>query len=254
VRTSLRIPGPIFPAAISDGARLSPGARATICWSGRRGRSCTTLPSIRARPATLPAAAKRCWIHSRRNWRISTAGWPPSGLSSSELQKLGSLGYVGLQRSAAHDASAPAGSDPKDEIAVANRVQSALAALSAGRPAQALPVLERAAATPPAIYLALYGLGLAQIANKDYARAIEPLHQAIALRPDSALAHYAMGVAASHTGNWNTAATHLEIAVARLSESAQAHEILGEAYTHLGRKSDAAREQSRAAQLRSQYP
>jgi choline-sulfatase len=177
-----------------------------------------------------------------------------SGLSSSELQKLSSLGYVGLQRSVAHDASAPAGSDPKDEIAVANRVLSAMAALRGGKPAQALPVLERVVATPPAIYLALYGLGLAHIAKKEYARAIEPLHQAIALRPDSALAHYAMGIAAFHSEDWNTAATHLEIVVARLPESAQAHEILGEAYSHLGRKSEAARETSKAAQLRSQHP
>ena len=175
-----------------------------------------------------------------------------SGLTSSELQKLSSLGYVGLQRPMAHESSAPAGSDPKDEIAVANRVQRAMAALQAGKPAQALPELGRVLAEHPNVYLAFYGAGLAQIAQKQYARAIEPLHRAIALRPDSALAHIAMGFAASHTADWNTAATHLEIAVARLPESALAHQLLGEAYAHLGRNADAAHEKSKAAQLRSQ--
>lgn len=177
-----------------------------------------------------------------------------SGLSSSELQKLSSLGYVGLQRSAPRDTKSPTGTDPKDEIAVADRVQSAVAALLAGKPAQALPALERVIAAQPNIYLAQYGLGLARIAQKEYGRAIEPLHKAIALRPDSVLAHYAMGVAAFQTGDWNTAATHLEIVVARLPESAQPHEVLGEAYARLGRKADAAREKSKAAQLRSQHP
>ena len=186
-----------------------------------------------------------------RRLSSGAAAGASSGLSSSELQKLSSLGYVGLQRSAPRDAPGPSGSDPKDGIAVANRVQGAMAALLAGKPAQALPALERATAAQPNIYLALYGLGLARIAQKEDARAIEPLHKAIALRPDSALAHYAMGVAASHTADWNTAATHLEIAVAHLPESALAHELLGEAYSHLGRTADAAREKSKAMQLRS---
>ena len=170
-----------------------------------------------------------------------------SGLTSSELQKLSSLGYVGLQRSASQS-SAPTGSDPKDEIAVANRVQKAMAALYSGKPAQALPELERIAADHPKIFLAFYGAGLAQIAQKQYARAIEPLHKAIALQPDSALAHFAMGIAASHKADWKTAATHLEIAVARLPESPFAHQLLSEAYAHLGRSEDAAREKAKAQQ------
>ncbi len=170
-----------------------------------------------------------------------------SGLTSSELQKLSSLGYVGLQRSAASQASALTGIDPKDEIALANRVQKAMAALHAGKPAQALAELQRVGAEHPNIYLAFYGAGLAEIAQKQYARALEPLHKAIALRPDAALAHFAMGIAASRTGDWKTAATHLEIAVARLSDSALAHQALSEAQAHLGHKQNAAPARSKAA-------
>ena len=55
-------------------------------------------------------------------------------------------------------------------------------------------------------------------------------------------------------GDWNAVATHLEIVVARLPESALAHQVLSEAYSHLGRHENAAREKSKAMQLRSQNP
>jgi choline-sulfatase len=168
-----------------------------------------------------------------------------SSLTSAELQKLSSLGYVGLQRSASQS-SAPTGTDPKEEISLANRVQKAMASLYSGGVAQVLPGLERIAAENPKMFLPLYGVGVAQIAQKQYSKAIEPLHKAIGLQPDSALAHFAMGIAASHTGDWKTTATHLEIAVARLPESPLAHQLLSEAYAHLGRSEDAAREKARA--------
>ncbi|HMJ20981.1 MAG TPA: sulfatase, partial [Terriglobales bacterium] len=48
-----------------------------------------------------------------------------SALSSREMQKLASLGYVGLQKSTAPASTAASGVDPKDGIANANRVLSA---------------------------------------------------------------------------------------------------------------------------------
>jgi choline-sulfatase len=196
------------------------------------------------RKAVLDTLSAQLENFDRRLTPGTSAG--ASGLTSSELQKLSSLGYVGLQRPTSSQSSAPSGTDPKDEIARANRVEKAMAALYAGKPAQASAELERIAAEDPKLFLAFYGAGLAQIAQKQYGRAIEPLHKAIALQPDSALAHFAMGLAASHTEDWKTAATHLEIAVVRLPESPLAHQLLSEAYAHLGRTQDAAREKSKA--------
>ena len=174
-----------------------------------------------------------------------------SGLTSAELQKLSSLGYVGLQRAQTTAVSSPTGTDPKDKIAVINRVEDAMAMLHAGKAAEALPILEKVTASNPEAYLAFYGAALAHLQQKQYPAVIEALHQAIALQPDSALAQCAMGIAASRTGDWKTAATHLEIAAARLPESPLPHELLATAYSHLGRHDDAAREKLRAAQLQA---
>ena len=76
------------------------------------------------------------------------------GLSSSEMQKLASLGYVGLQKTASASNAAVTGTDPKDEIATANRVLNALASISEGKPDRAIAVLEQAVAAAPNMYLA----------------------------------------------------------------------------------------------------
>ena len=57
-----------------------------------------------------------------------------TGLSSSEMQKLASLGYVGLQKTGAGVSAATEGSDPKDVIAAANKTVSALHDLDDGKP------------------------------------------------------------------------------------------------------------------------
>ena len=55
------------------------------------------------------------------------AGKSSAELSSSEMQKLASLGYIGLQK-ASSSAAAVAGTDPKDKIAIANKVIEAASA------------------------------------------------------------------------------------------------------------------------------
>src|SRR4029077_14249155 len=54
-------------------------------------------------------------------------------LSSSEMQKLASLGYVGLQKSSGAAATV-AGTDPKDKIAIANKVIEAASARDQSKP------------------------------------------------------------------------------------------------------------------------
>src|SRR6266446_2117651 len=66
-------------------------------------------------------------------------------LSSSEMQKLASLGYIGLQKSSGSPASV-SGTDPKDKIATANKVLEATRALDRSTPdlaiARAIAALE----------------------------------------------------------------------------------------------------------------
>src|SRR5205085_9700720 len=115
-----------------------------------------------------------------------------NGLSSSEMQKLASLGYVGLQKTGAGVNAATEGSDPKDIIAAANKTLAALQDVDDGRPEKALPVLQQILGTRPNLYLAQFATGTAQFQLQRYPAAIENLHKAIELQPDSAFAHYTM--------------------------------------------------------------
>jgi arylsulfatase A-like enzyme len=168
-----------------------------------------------------------------------------TGLTSSEAQKLASLGYVGLQKSGAGVSPAVGGTDPKDTIGSANHVLSALLELEDGKPEKAIPAFREALGRQVNIYLAQYGLGTALAQQQQYSEAIEHLHKAIELQPDSAWAHYEMGLSLMKTGDFKTAAIHLEIVAGRLPESTIVHSVLAEVYDHLGRKQDASRERTK---------
>jgi arylsulfatase A-like enzyme/Flp pilus assembly protein TadD len=172
-----------------------------------------------------------------------------STLTSSEMQKLASLGYVGLQKSVSAVDAAVAGTDPKSAISIANQSLAAMLALEEGKPEKAIPAFQKVLAGQPNTYLAHYGLGVAVAQQKLYSEAIEHLHKAIELQPDSAWAHYSMGFSLFKAGDFKTSATHLEIASARLPECGELHGLLAQAYEHLNRAQDAARERARALQL-----
>ena len=96
-----------------------------------------------------------------------------SGLSSSEIQKLASLGYVGLQKSTSGIATSASGIDPKDEIAAENRILSALAVIDAGQPERALSILRNLGSTASDSYLAQFAMGTALREQRDCAKAIQ---------------------------------------------------------------------------------
>ena len=173
-------------------------------------------------------------------------GAKASELSSSEMQKLASLGYVGLQKSASGASPAATGFDPKDGIDTANKVFAALDFLNDGKPERTLATLQASLAALSNIYLAQYATGAALALQQQFAPAIEHLHRAIEQQPESAWAHYQMGICLLKTGDYKTAAVHLEIATVRLPDFADAHARLAQAYDHLGRDPDAKRERSKA--------
>lgn len=169
-----------------------------------------------------------------------------SGLTSSEMQKLASLGYVGLQKAGAGVDAAAEGSDPKEVIAAVNKTLAAVLELDDGKPEKAIPGLRQVLAVQPTIYLAPYGMGIALVQQQQYTQAIGYLHKAIELQPDSAWAHYAMGLSLMKTGDFKTSAVHLEIASGRLPGFSALHSMLAEVYEHLGRSPEAARERATA--------
>jgi arylsulfatase A-like enzyme/Flp pilus assembly protein TadD len=178
------------------------------------------------------------------------AGKSSAELSSSEMQKLASLGYIGLQKSSGA-AAAVTGTDPKDKIAIANKVIGA-SSRDQSKPdvaiARAIAALEPIVAADPNLYLAQYTLGTALARKAQYAEAAKHLHKAIELQPDSAWAHYEIGAALVKAGDFKTAIVHLEIATGHLPAFAPAHLALAEAYEHMGRTEDAKRERSKGGQ------
>ncbi|MGD0793378.1 MAG: sulfatase-like hydrolase/transferase [Terriglobales bacterium] len=180
------------------------------------------------------------------------AGKSSAELSSSEMQKLASLGYVGLQKSSG-SAAAVAGTDPKDKIATANKVIEAALDRDQSKPdlaiARAIAALDRVVSADPNLYLAQYTLGAALARKGQYAEAVKHLHKAIELQPDSAWAHYEIGATLLKTGDFKTAIVHLEIATGRLPAFAPAHAALAQAYERVGRNDDAKRERSKGGHV-----
>jgi arylsulfatase A-like enzyme len=193
--------------------------------------------------ATLDTMAAQLDQFDRRF--TGEAGKTSAELSSSEMQKLASLGYIGLQKSSA-SATAVTGIDPKDKdkIAIANKVIAA-ASSPEQKPDRGIAALEPVIAADPNLYLAQYALGVALARKGQYAEATKHLHKAIELQPDSAWAHYEMGACLTKTNDFKTAIIHLEIAAGRLPQFAPAHLSLAEAYEHTGRAVDAKKERSR---------
>jgi arylsulfatase A-like enzyme/Tfp pilus assembly protein PilF len=172
------------------------------------------------------------------------AGKSSAELSSSEMQKLASLGYIGLQKSSG-SVAAVAGTDPKDKIAIANKVIEAASARDQSKPERAIAALDPVVSADPNLYLAQYTLGAALARKAQYAEAVKHLHKAVELQPDSAWAHYEIGASLLKTGDFKTAIVHLEIATGRLPAFDAAHLSLAEAYEHTGRAADAKRERSK---------
>ncbi len=166
-------------------------------------------------------------------------------LSSSEMQKLASLGYAGLQKTTCA-AAAVAGTDPKDKIATANKVIAAASAREESKPERVIAALTPIVSADSNLYLAQYTLGAALARKGQYTEAANHLRKAIELQPDSAWAHYLIGATLVKTGDFTTAIVHLEIAAGRLTAFAPAHVSLAEAYEHVGRSDDAKRERSKA--------
>jgi arylsulfatase A-like enzyme/Tfp pilus assembly protein PilF len=175
---------------------------------------------------------------------FTAAGNQPQ-LTSSEIQKLASLGYVGLQKPTAA-VTAATGTDPKDEIATANRILAAESLSEGGKPDKAIAILQPLMKSTSNSYLAQYLMGVALAQQQKYSQAEEFLHRAIELQPDSSWAHYQMGSALLKAGDFKTAAVHLEIAADRLPEFASAHALLAQAYEHMGKSEDAKREKAKA--------
>jgi choline-sulfatase len=114
-------------------------------------------------------------------------------LDREAMEKLAALGYLGAGAAPA-GAAADAGRDPKDVIALFNRLRRANSAVRDRRFAEALPILRGVLAEDPGNAFARLVLGSAHMAMGEYAEAIADFRRYLALVPTSSYAHQWMAV------------------------------------------------------------
>ena len=165
-------------------------------------------------------------------------------------QRLAALGYVSGSGSGT---PASAGVDPKDRIAVANALHTAVVAVEDGAFQKAIPLLERVTASEPGIPLAQLELGVAYARQRQYARAAPTLAKAVALQPENMFAHYELAVALYETGDLRRAAQEFELVAARMPRWADARYSLGSVYARIDRVPDAVRELRAALDLEARH-
>jgi tetratricopeptide (TPR) repeat protein len=177
------------------------------------------------------------------------AGRSRAGVDQALAERLAALGYVG----GAGSTTVMAGTDPKDEIEIANALHTAIVAVDDGEMAKAIPLLEHVVAVEPAIPIAQFHLGVARARQRQYARAIPPLRQAVALQPDLVMAQYELGLALYETGDLAHAVTAFEGVVARMPRWADAHYSLASVAARIDRIDQAVAELGVALQLEPRH-
>jgi tetratricopeptide (TPR) repeat protein len=111
--------------------------------------------------------------------------------------------------------------------------------LSAGRPADAIPMIERTLKATPSYAPAHLGLGLALGQMGERQKAIEQFTTALRLRPDFADAHGALGIALQEMDRPDEAMPHFVEAVRLKPDDAQNQWNLGLALARAGRSDEA---------------
>ncbi len=160
-------------------------------------------------------------------------------LTMEQTENLHALGYMGSNSAAPDDSNTEAGADPKQKIAIANRLYEALVHTENGRYEEAVPILEEVLEQEPHTLMAYVQLGRAYVTLKEYQKAIAPLQHVVETTPDNAFAHYELGCALVKTGRWNEATPQFEAAVSQMNSSAMMHFYLALVYQQTSRNDEA---------------
>jgi arylsulfatase A-like enzyme/Tfp pilus assembly protein PilF len=203
------------------------------------------IASARARVVQGMSAELDAFVRRVTGGATSTA---KAAIDPDLAARLASLGYVS-------GAGAPEsqGVDPKDRIATANALHSAVVAVEDGAFQRAIPLLEKVTAAEPGIPLAQLQLGVAYARQKQYARAVPTLRKAVALQPENLFGHYELAVGLYETGDLNTAAKEFELVAARMPSWADAQYSLGSVFARIDRVPDATRCLRRAIELEPRH-
>lgn len=172
-----------------------------------------------------------------------TAGTPAERkkLDWQQIESLHALGYMASD-SGAPSTSGETGPDPKQKIAIANLLYTALVDMENEDYQSAVPTLEQVLQQEPNTPIALLQLGRAYMSLKKYQEAVAPFQKLVEKKPDDAFARYEYGCALVKTGRWADAAPHFEAAVSQMTGSSMMHFYLALVYQRTSRTEEAAKE------------
>jgi arylsulfatase A-like enzyme/Flp pilus assembly protein TadD len=136
------------------------------------------------------------------------------GLDREAMEKLAALGYVGAGAESAPVAPGQPRADPKDVIAVFNRLRRANTAVRDRRFAEALPVVRQVLADDPRNAFARVVMGSAHMGMEQYPEAIQWFRKYLELVPTSAYAHHWLAVCYLKMGDRDNALREAAAALA----------------------------------------
>lgn len=159
--------------------------------------------------------------------RIKARPGRPVAMSDDQLEALRALGYVGGGSSQPGADVSETPKDPKDMVQVVEDYFSAMEFAAQGKPAQAIPILEAAAASSPESYCIRYLLGSLWLEEQNLPAAQAELEAAAAIDPNSSEVHDALGSVYRAQERWPEALAHYRRSLELNPASVKARNNLG---------------------------
>lgn len=171
-------------------------------------------------------------------------------LSEEARQRLRSLGYIGRAPAELPEVLP----DPKDKVHLLRDLTRAQSRLQAGRPAEAVPLLERLVAEDPNVVDAHLTLGNARFAMRDLPAAARAFRAAVELSPDYTLALANLAMTHQRMGDLDTARREYETVLEMDPGAFKAHYNLGEIALEQQRPQEALQHFEAARDLEDSLP
>ncbi|GAB4123980.1 MAG: hypothetical protein Kow001_21150 [Acidobacteriota bacterium] len=173
-------------------------------------------------------------------YSAATADSALRSVDAATTERLRSLGYVGVS-AGTRLSPAPAGADPKDKIAVFNRIWEAQAAAEAGEITRSIQILDQIIAAEPDLFVARSLQSLNHLRQGRPQLALANLEAAARLRPEDPGSHLYLGMTYLQVGRPLDAVREFELTLGLEPANLAALNNLAAAYVQLGRREDAAR-------------
>lgn len=214
----------------------------------------SNLADARRRVADAIDAELGAFIQRAAGVAGTAAGRRPAGaeatIDPAAAERLAALGYIS---GSGVPPAARGGIDPKDRIAVANRLHDAMMAIEDGRFAAAIPLLEKVTASEPGIPIAQLNLGIAYARQKHPGRAAAALKRAVALQPGDMRGHYELASALYDSGDANGAAAEFAVVARTMPNWADARYSLASVFARIQRIDEAIAELRAAIALDARH-